>query len=399
MKVVSIAFLFFTHFLSFAQWQTPNNTNTVSLNNQNVSRNVGIGTTNAAAKLHVVGNTWLNGITSMAGMVYQANAITFTGAKLDFFTPVQAQYNGGKPVLSLSQFGEINFFSSPYLNENAFYLGWTGDFNHGIRQSNNFGGASGFDGPVVFGQNGGALGSSTQNQNWTTNGTKVALSWNNDNVVKIHKSLQFADGTFQTTAGQNVSYNAANNHYTYQGNVNIPGVLKLGTNSLFLGSNTLGNVGTQNYIYATETDLEIYNSMGGTGNTIGDIRLQKTNNRAVKIGGGIAGNITNNSIIQLEVFSSARIHGTIETSDVCVTPNAFCDYVFDADYKLKDLVEVEKFIKEFHHLPEIPSEKEVIKNGLQLNKILLLQMKKIEELTLYLIEQDKKIKRIEKSSK
>jgi hypothetical protein len=68
------------------------------------------------------------------------------------------------------------------------------------------------------------------------------------------------------------------------------------------------------------------------------------------------------------------------------------DYVFANNYKLKSLKEVEEFIKQNSHLPEIPSAKEIKKNGLLLAEMNMSLLKKIEELTLYTIEQDKNLK-------
>lgn len=70
---------------------------------------------------------------------------------------------------------------------------------------------------------------------------------------------------------------------------------------------------------------------------------------------------------------------------------AWADYVFAADYQLKPLSEVEKFINKNNHLPNIPSADELVKEGLDLGKMQALQMEKIEELTLYLIEMKKEI--------
>ncbi|MCV9930945.1 hypothetical protein OIU80_01490 [Flavobacterium sp. LS1R47] len=67
------------------------------------------------------------------------------------------------------------------------------------------------------------------------------------------------------------------------------------------------------------------------------------------------------------------------------------DYVFANNYKLKSLQEVEEFIKQNSHLPEIPSAKEIEKNGLMLAEMNMSLLKKIEELTLYSIAQEKKI--------
>ena len=65
------------------------------------------------------------------------------------------------------------------------------------------------------------------------------------------------------------------------------------------------------------------------------------------------------------------------------------DYVLQKGYKLKTLKEVENYIKENHHLQDIPSAEEMKKNGLKLAEMSTLFLKKIEELTLYIIELDK----------
>ena len=67
----------------------------------------------------------------------------------------------------------------------------------------------------------------------------------------------------------------------------------------------------------------------------------------------------------------------------------WADYVFNKDYKLKSLNEVENFIKENGHLPNVPSAKEVAANGIEVGNMAKIQQEKIEELTLYVIEQNK----------
>ena len=67
------------------------------------------------------------------------------------------------------------------------------------------------------------------------------------------------------------------------------------------------------------------------------------------------------------------------------------DYVFKDTYKLRPLSEVEKFVQSNHHLPEIPSETEIEENGVSVGMMNNLLLKKIEEITLYLIEQEKEI--------
>jgi len=68
------------------------------------------------------------------------------------------------------------------------------------------------------------------------------------------------------------------------------------------------------------------------------------------------------------------------------------DYVFKKDYSLPSLVDVKTYIDQNQHLPEVPSAQEVEKGGLNLGEMNQILMKKVEELTLYLIEKDEKEK-------
>jgi hypothetical protein len=77
---------------------------------------------------------------------------------------------------------------------------------------------------------------------------------------------------------------------------------------------------------------------------------------------------------------------------------SWADYVFEPNYKLPSLKEVEQFIKQHKHLPEVPSAGEVEKNGLDLGDNQAVLLKKIEELILYAIESDKKNKKLEEKN-
>ena len=73
---------------------------------------------------------------------------------------------------------------------------------------------------------------------------------------------------------------------------------------------------------------------------------------------------------------------------------AWGDYVFKPDYNLMPLTDVKTYIDKNQHLPEIPSAAEVAKDGQNLGEMNKLLLKKVEELTLYLIEKDKEIKEL-----
>ena len=90
-----------------------------------------------------------------------------------------------------------------------------------------------------------------------------------------------------------------------------------------------------------------------------------------------------------------EVAGSMRACKVIVEAKSWCDYVFATDYNLMSLYEVEQYIKTYNHLPEVPSEKEVLENGIDLSEMNALLLKKIEELTLYMIEQEKRIKVLE----
>jgi hypothetical protein len=92
------------------------------------------------------------------------------------------------------------------------------------------------------------------------------------------------------------------------------------------------------------------------------------------------------------------IGGGIITEKVRVATNGttfWADFVFDPNYKLRPLSEVAQFIKINKHLPEMPSTADVNKNGIDVAETQALLLQKVEELTLYVIEQNKKIKQLE----
>jgi hypothetical protein len=98
------------------------------------------------------------------------------------------------------------------------------------------------------------------------------------------------------------------------------------------------------------------------------------------------------------------VDGTIKSKEVIVTQNAndwldWPDYVFEEGYELMTLKEVEKYVRENKHLPGIESQDEVNKNGINLGEISTILLKKIEELTLYSIEQNNRIKELEEKIK
>ena len=88
----------------------------------------------------------------------------------------------------------------------------------------------------------------------------------------------------------------------------------------------------------------------------------------------------------------------LAVKEVCVNATtAWCDYVFAPDYRLMPLNQLQSFIQKNKHLPEIPTSAEVEKDGISLSKMVTLQMKKIEEMTLYILELEARMKKMENS--
>ncbi len=89
------------------------------------------------------------------------------------------------------------------------------------------------------------------------------------------------------------------------------------------------------------------------------------------------------------------VNGSIRSREVIVETANWPDYVFTKAYTLPSLYDVEKFIDTYHHLPNVPSATEIETNGLPLGELQKLLMQKVEELTLYIIQQNKLISNLQ----
>lgn len=138
--------------------------------------------------------------------------------------------------------------------------------------------------------------------------------------------------------------------------------------------------------------------VGGTGNGLGidngQFYIEKTGSGAAMVittGKNILINKTtqSNSTYRLDVNGEVRANGvTVNTTGA--------DFVFAPEYKLNKLEDVEHFIKNNHHLPEIPSAKEMTANGMNVGELNKQLLQKVEELTLYVIELNKQIQELKK---
>lgn len=97
--------------------------------------------------------------------------------------------------------------------------------------------------------------------------------------------------------------------------------------------------------------------------------------------------------------SKLAVNGLIHAKEVKVDLINWPDYVFQEDYKIPSISEAEKHILDNGHLINMPSAKTIETNGLELGEITKLQQEKIEELTLYIIELNKRLEKLENNNK
>lgn len=168
----------------------------------------------------------------------------------------------------------------------------------------------------------------------------------------------------------------------------------VGSNNVFLGTNTGETFQGSNRLLIDVQDTQ--NSL-----IWGDFA-----NDQLKFNGkvGIGGNTTTGfgnypttaggvSVSNYNLF----VKGGILTEEVRVNiASSWADYVFNKDYNLKSLPEVEKFISANGHLPNVPSAAQVREQGIELGEMSKIQQEKIEELTLYIIQLNKKLEAQEK---
>lgn len=167
--------------------------------------------------------------------------------------------------------------------------------------------------------------------------------------------------------------------------------------SKFLTVNATGDVVLQNVpLGSGGVDVNIYNDNGSLSSDrtmdMNDFNLHFNTSNSPSNGKIYIGDTPDYPTATGEY--KLYVEGGILTEKVKVALRStanWADYVFADDYKLKPLKEVEEFIKANNHLPGIESARELVEKGLDLGEMQAKQMGKIEELTLYIIEQDKKL--------
>ncbi len=167
----------------------------------------------------------------------------------------------------------------------------------------------------------------------------------------------------------------------------------IGRNSYYNGSNNVRiQQGVASRIYfGGSGNIVLQTAASGNANSVIDgawHTVSMTNDGKVGIG-------TDSPTKKLHVVGDGYLTGKMHCTEVLVTApmhggeSGWPDYVFADDYSLMSLAEVASFIKENSHLPEVPSAVEVGEKGVNLGAMNAVLLKKVEELTLYILQQEK----------
>ncbi|URC13603.1 hypothetical protein [Flavobacterium sp. B183] len=170
--------------------------------------------------------------------------------------------------------------------------------------------------------------------------------------------------------------------------LDVNGIIKWGgpTDFLYSGQDNTGVYFEQYSRMANKDKIRFQSSKNGDETNYVQLQIDPKNGFSFNTIGNANGNVGIGTETPKEKLS---VNGNIRSKEVKVETVNWPDYVFEEDYKIKSLEDLEKYIETNRHLPEVPSAKEISDNGLELGEMNKTLMKKVEELTLYLIEQNK----------
>lgn len=131
-----------------------------------------------------------------------------------------------------------------------------------------------------------------------------------------------------------------------------------------------------------------------TAPTVASNTISSTNVNSTRVTASNSITSPHAQITNLDVNQNVRA-SKINTQELYVVPNVWADYVFRPDYKLSSLDDLDGYIKENGKLPGIPSESEVLENGVSVGEMQVKLLEKVEEMTLHMIKMQKRIAELE----
>ncbi|MBC8054295.1 MAG: hypothetical protein H7Y13_14635 [Sphingobacteriaceae bacterium] len=348
--------------------------------------NVGIGTDGPNATLHIVdaGNSGVTTLNLNNRMTFRGDGVLNWGASADHGI---LSWDSGKAIVGSRGGMALALYANG--TEKAII---TANGNMGIGTSN----------PISIGPAASTLGINSSNSSYSG-----GVSYMADGVAKGYTYYDYGAMALQGAAGVPIKFMTNNLEVV---RLTTEGKFGIGTNSPLerlvvkeeTGSDAIaiydgpGNkrlgIGqeasyTGNYIDSRNIDFKIKSGFaGGSGGNI--IFMTQSNgitshNEQMRIdkNGSVSIGTTNPQGYKLAVAGNV-----IAESVKVALQGTWPDYVFKSGHKLSSLQEVEKYVQENNHLPEMPSEAEVKKDGIDLGQMDAKLLKKIEELTLYMID-------------
>ncbi len=173
--------------------------------------------------------------------------------------------------------------------------------------------------------------------------------------------------------------------------INSSGQVGIGTASPAYTLDVAGNLHTTGYAYVAGIEVtaaSYFSGNVGIGTTSPDYPLD-VQSGIVRIGNVTTPNQYSSS--NTSGYSLYVVGAVLAEGYKCAIPtsSSWSDYVFDRDYRLAPLSEVESYIKDKHHLPGVPSADEVCEDGIDMAQMDATLLKKVEELTLYMLKLEK----------
>lgn len=149
----------------------------------------------------------------------------------------------------------------------------------------------------------------------------------------------------------------------------------------------------QRFVILSSQDASSFNPfiLNSSGQALIGYKYVTSTNNDLSINGNVGIGTTDSKGDKLAVA------GTIRAQEVKIENTNWPDYVFSPSYQLQSLSDVERYIQENKHLPDIPSEQEVKEEGISVGEMNAKLLQKIEEMTLYMIQMQKEIDELKKS--
>jgi hypothetical protein len=389
--------------------------NSLFQQNVYVLGNTGLGNTSPSEKLDVTGNTKISGNTFVGGNTFLTGTLNTTGLTTLNFLQVNQNANfainlnvvQNTTLNTLTASGLSNFLDNVNIQKNLAVMGntnLTGTLNTTGLTTLNL---------LQVNQNANFEKDVTVLQNTKLNTLTVNSFANFMDNVTFQKNIAVTGntqltGTLNTTGATTLNSLQVNQNANFASNLNVV-------------QNTTLNTTTTNGVATFVNAANFQNNVTVAGNTsvTGQVQTStgivypdgKMQTEAVIFTSPGVGSLKALDVQQTLVIGAQRIVSGAHTNyklsvdgkavfkEAVVTPLNWADFVFEKEYDLKDLNYVKKYIAENKHLPGVPSETEVKADGINVGEMDAILLKKIEELTLYIIKQEARINSLEQQAK